>query len=486
MYLKALELENYEKDLYFGVRLLELLNDGGSHKKSDLAAAVGLDARSVQRLLEELNKNYHRFTETDLALFEKKGNHYRLLIADQTMEQNQFLVDLIRHSLSYRVLNLLISGKSRTVKELSEKLFRSESTIRRKLKELNKELLPLQLTIERGKVLFEAPESVVRMYLSVYYWRLFRGKDWPFAPLQHELVGKISQVIQHFFQVSLNPIKEQRLEYLVAAHLLREVQNYSLEQNTASQKTLANDALFQEFYHHIKATMPTYFHKQESIGNLFLNLLTREEYYHAPAITKKIHCLLAKPPFLVMDEVDAMYRLLEKKINDHTTWKKFQSLQAENYLISGHLYHRLFPMIRFNINGKAFWTKITQQQPQLAAFVTEILSDQGGSESILFGRYLSVLRRLPELTAKKVVRIFLQTDLPEFEETILKEDLRRFLLNDFQVVFGETLEDSDLCLTTSLLYEDEDVPTLAITQELRMADYFALLQLLQGFGGKSF
>ena len=49
MYLKALELENYEKDLYFGVRLLELLNDGGSHKKSDLAAAVGLDARSVQR-----------------------------------------------------------------------------------------------------------------------------------------------------------------------------------------------------------------------------------------------------------------------------------------------------------------------------------------------------------------------------------------------------------------------------------------------------
>ena len=118
--------------------------------------------------------------------------------------------------------------------------------------------------------------------------------------------------------------------------------------------------------------------------------------------------------------------------------------------------------------------------------MVEILSDQGGSESILFGRYLSVLRRLPELTTKKVVRIFLQTDLPEFEETILKEDLRRFLMNDFQVVFGETLEDSDLCLTTSLLYEDEAVPTLAITQELRMADYFALLQLLQGFGGKSF
>ena len=85
-----------------------------------------------------------------------------------------------------------------------------------------------------------------------------------------------------------------------------------------------------------------------------------------------------------------------------------------------------------------------------------------------------------------VLRIFLQTDLPEFEETILKEDLRQFLANDFQVVFTEILENSDLCLTTSLLDDDEDVPTLAITQELQMSDYFALLQLLQGFGGKSF
>ena len=143
-------------------------------------------------------------------------------------------------------------------------------------------------------------------------------------------------------------------------------------------------------------------------------------------------------------------------------------------------------MIRFNINGKAFWTMVTRQQPKLAAFVSELLADQGGSESILFGRYLSVLRRLPELTMQPVLRIFLQTDLPEFEETLLKEDLHQFLANDFQVVFAKTLTDSDVCLTTSLIYEDDEVPTLTITQELHMADYFALLRLLQGFGGKSF
>lgn len=485
MYITAQELRNYEKDIYYGVRLLELLDDGKGHKRSDLAKTVGLDARSVKRLLEELSKNYYRFTETDLPLFKKEGNTYRLLIANQIMEQNQFLVDLIRHSLSYRLLHLLIAKNTRTVKELSETLFRSESTIRRKLKELHKEIAPLQLTIQNGEVVFQAPETVVRMYLSVYYWRLFRGKDWPFAPIQHELVETIGREIQSFFQVDLNPIKEQRLEYLVAAHLLREVQNHALEQDSVQQKTVIEDSFFDEFYRQMTPVLPAYFHKKETIGNLFLNLLTREEYYQVPAITQKIHRLLAQEPFSVINEVHARYQVLEKRINDPVAWRTFQSLKAENYLISGHLYHRLFPMLRFNINGKAFWTRITKQQPQLAALVTEILSDQGGSESILFGRYLSVLRRLPELTVQPVVRILLQTDLPEFEETLLKEALRQFLMNDFQVIFSDTLENSDVCLTTNLLYE-EDIPTLAITQELRMADYFALLQLLQGFGGKSF
>ena len=486
MYIKALELKHYEKDVYLSVRVLELMDDGKLYKKSDLAERLKLDVRSVQRLLSELSKLYQRFTETDLPLFEKKGNSYRLIIAAQTMEENQFLVDLIRHSLAYRLLNLLIIENVRTIKELSDKLYRSESTIRRKLKELRKELSPLQLTIQRGEVLFQAPESVVRMYLSVYYWRLFRGKNWPFTLLQHEPIKKISREIQLFFQVELNPIKAQRLEYLVAAHLLREVQQHGLKNASNTQSALNDDPLFNDFARQLRPIMPVYFRKQAPLGNLFLHLLTREEYYRVPTIAEKIHSLLAKAPFFVIHEVEAMYQVLEKKINDSGTWENFQALHAENYLISGHLYHHLFPMIRFNINGKAFWTKVTQQQPKLAAFVSELLADQGGSESILFGRYLSVLRRLPELTVQPVLRIFLQTDLPEFEETLLKEDLHRFLANDFQIVFTESMTVSDVCLTTSLLYEDEEVPTLTITQELRMTDYFALLRLLQGFGGKSF
>ncbi len=54
MYIKALELQHYEKDLYLSVRLLEVMDDDQLYKKSELAEMLKLDVRSVRRLLTEL------------------------------------------------------------------------------------------------------------------------------------------------------------------------------------------------------------------------------------------------------------------------------------------------------------------------------------------------------------------------------------------------------------------------------------------------
>ena len=67
MYIKALELQHYEKDVYLSVRLLEVMDDDQLYKKSELAEMLKLDVRSVQRLLTELSKQYHRFNRNRIA-----------------------------------------------------------------------------------------------------------------------------------------------------------------------------------------------------------------------------------------------------------------------------------------------------------------------------------------------------------------------------------------------------------------------------------
>ncbi|MBU5584186.1 hypothetical protein KQJ29_31605, partial [Enterococcus sp. S181_ASV_20] len=71
-------------------------------------------------------------------------------------------------------------------------------------------------------------------------------------------------------------IKAQRLEYLVAAHLLREVQQHALKKTSSTQSVLNDDPLFNDFARQLRPIMPIYFRKQASLGNLFLHLLTRE------------------------------------------------------------------------------------------------------------------------------------------------------------------------------------------------------------------
>ena len=43
MYIKALELQHYEKDVYLSVRLLEVMDDDQLYKKSELAEMLKLE-----------------------------------------------------------------------------------------------------------------------------------------------------------------------------------------------------------------------------------------------------------------------------------------------------------------------------------------------------------------------------------------------------------------------------------------------------------
>lgn len=479
MYIKAIELENLDRQLFLQTQLLELLAEGAVMTKGALAEKLQLDVRSLQRLMEVLTKNYQAFTETQGSLFIGEQNQIRLKIAGEALEQEQFLLYLIRHTLAFQLTEQLLLGKANRIKDLSQKLFVSQSTIRRKLTEIAPPLAPLEPTMEQGEILFKAPEGLVGMYLSVYYWRLFKGKDWPFNPIQKKLVREISQAIQVFFAIKLNPIKAGRLEYLIGALLLRGAQKNTGELRTKYVVSIIKNDLFQAFYQKIAPLMPPYFQNPPTIANLFLSLLTREEYYQKRQA--EIIALLTPAPFYLVAEKNEVLNHLLPQL---TPEQRNVVAAAENYLLSGHLYNRLFPTIPFNINGKIFWRQLTQQASDTAAFVSQALIKLGPvkEDSVLFGRYLNLLKQLRLDQGLPLLRILLQTDLPEFEEEILKNKLQQFLQHDYCVLFTEEqASDYQLSVTTSLFYDTgkKRVPTLFVTEELEMEDYLQLFTLLR-------
>lgn len=105
--------------------------------------------------------------------------------------------------------------------------------------------------------------------------------------------------------------------------------------------------------------------------------------------------------------------------------------------------------------------------------------------TFLMRRYLTVLktmrvfdRQLPKVT------ILLMTDFPLFEEELLKENLRHFFREEYQLYFlpaDYRGREVDLLLSTSKIHRKPwaDLDYFIVTDELELSDYIRLFDKIK-------
>lgn len=494
MYLTSAELKSFDSELYRKAAVLENLTEGAWQTAASLGRLLNLDTRSISRLLHELEKDYRQFTRSDLPLFDKdKGNGLRLLFADNELEQEQFLIYLIRHTASFRLTEAIVNGELHSLTAFSRAFFISETTAYRKLTEQKKHLAQYGLSLKRGSYQLKGCETAIRMYLSIYYWRLFRGKVWPFPYIQRQMAQDIAEKIMAFFRVDFHAMKKLRLEYLIAASLLREAQHHECPDSRSFAVYLTDNPLFEAFCRKLAPAFPQYHQSRAALGYLFLALLTREEYYQQPEISEAITAFHREKLTPVFQSQQRLEELLLEDLRPEDQRLGAELLQrAHSYLLSGQLFATLFPDLEVNINAKPFWTRTLAQRTELVEWLKEkfaLLAAEYGQEiyapdNMLFRRYLTVLKELAEfLPQLPRLKILLLTDLPLFEEEVLMNDLRHFFKRNYRLEFYRQPEEAacDLCLTTSYLLWplESGLKTLLITQELKIEDYLELAQLFE-------
>ncbi|MGX7162407.1 helix-turn-helix domain-containing protein [Enterococcus massiliensis] len=499
MYLTAEELQEVDHELFRKVSILEILADGQWLTVTGLSRILSIDTRSVGRLIHELTKEYHLFTGSDLALFARdKRLGYRLLFADNELEQEQFLIFMIRKTLSFQLLEEILAEKLHSLQDFSENFYISETTAHRKVTELKKNLARYGLALQRGSYQLIGDEKAVRMYLSIYYWRLFRGKIWPFPQIDRKKVAEAAKAVMAFFGVAFHDMKKRRLEYLIAASLMREAQQHHLPNDEVLTHYLKDNQFFAEFSAKITTHLPLYHRSKKAVGYLYLALLTREEYYQQPAILAELIKDHQRRETRVHLHHQRLTDLILADLGEDPVQGKKLLQQAQGYLLSGHLFAELFPTLELGINATAFWTASVHKHPELIQWVKnkfELVKKETNDpifsmNKMLFRRYLTVLKELSEFMPDlPQLRILLLTDLPLFEEDVLIRDLRHFFKRNYQLIFFRqpAEEDCDLCLTTSYLLWplESGLETLLITQELKIDDYLHLMEVFEAHVEKS-
>ncbi|EOH91411.1 helix-turn-helix domain-containing protein [Enterococcus villorum] len=490
MYLSSKYLKQFDKDLYYKILLLESFEDGEWHTAAQLAQLVKIDARSVAKYLNELSKNYQHFSENRQSLFIKTPRFgYHFYDTLDSIEHERFLIYLVQNTLKYQLLHDIFFEEFHTMYQFAQKKYISESTAHRKINEWKQQLKNYGISLQRGTYIAQGEEEIIRLYLHMTFWQLFRGKVWPFETISQLDVKNIAEQMMAFFNVRLNEIKKRRLEYMLGAFFLRKSQKHYVVLNERKRHLITDNPLFQKFCRWMQPVFPNYFQNEDELGALFLVLMTREEYYTDKKVRKSIfsfHQLSQSPPYTALSEAKKALKvyqvkqgLVEEPLTD----------EAENYLFSSHLFAYLFPEAKETIDGNDsdFMNHLVIENEELKHWLDLFFEMEQSvhhpafqNTSFLMGRYLTVLKTMGAFTPQlPKVKILLMTDFPLFEEQLLVEGLQRFFRNDYQLVFLPTDyrgREVDLLLSTSKVHRKpwSDLEYFIVTGELQLTDYIEL------------
>lgn len=95
--------------------------------------------------------------------------------------------------------------------QFAQKHYISESTAHRKINEWKQQLQTYGIRLQRGTYIAQGEEEIIRLYLHMTFWQLFRGKIWPFETISQMDVKNMAEHIMAFFNVRLNEIKKKTI-----------------------------------------------------------------------------------------------------------------------------------------------------------------------------------------------------------------------------------------------------------------------------------
>lgn len=158
-FLKVEEL--LEKEDRISLQIIrKLLLAGGRLSAEVLPEMLGITAKSTQKYLAQL--------QTPQAHFRLRLQQQVIFEADADFSLEGYTYELIRGSLKYRLLDQLFRKSHWSIQALCIELSASESTVYRKIKELNRSLEEFELEIKQGMI--TGPELQIRYFYFQFYW----------------------------------------------------------------------------------------------------------------------------------------------------------------------------------------------------------------------------------------------------------------------------------------------------------------------------
>ncbi|MCA5011465.1 MULTISPECIES: helix-turn-helix domain-containing protein [unclassified Enterococcus] len=390
--------------------------------------------------------------------------------------------------------DLLILGQV-SIDQFNTQHFVSESSVRRKISQLNKLFLPHSFSIRtsRRQIFLLGDELQIRYYGYIFFWELYKGLVWPFPHIdEHRILEFIDREFKPL--VPLKKISILHWSYIIALNIARFIKNNSVNQtDLPSYSNSLNQALKFEGSSLKRRLMTKFSFSEPETDYLFLLFQTgvrifqidfffdRCINFHKQENTEvyqmfQLYFSTFDPDFSLIGQRDQnLYKYLI--LSTFTTVSLFPNFSTtlSGYDYLGHL----------DDNYPSLHTKIEEKIDQMRCFSSSTLLDNKNFLTIRFCEAYALIGNLTDFDS--VIQIKLETDLPIIMERILSKQLFSILSPFHNIKFIPPTDfvrssEIDLVIASTLLSkvtDSKESPIIFIHPDLQLSDITSIVAALE-------
>lgn len=469
-----------------GVRKLLLLkflyNSEGAVGIEELVFELGLDRRSIYKLIGALN---------DLIQSEK------IVPEIEAMARGQYAfngnkIDYFR--LRGRIVNdeplMNLAKKFLTSQEVDfasfcTENFMSESTLRKYLRNANKLLKPLGLSINirKNKVRILGNEASIRYCLVSFFWRYFQGVSWPFKNVEQETLNRFISSFTHVSE-EISYGKRLQLTYYWAVFIQRaqigcEISKADLP--TYFEVLLTNNEYFKRFSKSFALKYEII--PQEQKFAFFILYIFPESYKYIQNTSETLSILKSEEP----ESYKSIREFIVFVRDKHPDFEIISEKRARfvAMLISGIIFVDTFKDIYFNSSALTIFTYSANNYPHFLPSIKKHIKET--SPQLSENTIKSLTLRYAQAYAAEFsprdfeskLFILLDTDFPLYVDIIMRKRLDHLLSPRFNYEWVSLKEKvvPDLLLATAPTdLRFSNVPKLFINAEVSERDRKNILE----------
>lgn len=276
----------FDNDLKEKIQLINYLTEDNTWMTTEnIVKKIAIEKKTVLKYLTELNNYMDSFNRENnyidkIYIESYKGRGYHICYFSEEVKE-EFLCFLMKDTLILKLLRLLFLENKLNITRASIDLFVSESTIRRKLKKVQPlfKKFNVRIVSKNGIYKLIGEETKVRELGFYLFWRIYKGKYWPFQNINKEKIMNFINKKSEEYGYLLNRQESLKLSFFLSFNLTRYFHNQVVS-SANLDKTIReiNEKIF--YYLNIDKHIQEEFHVPiDEIHFFVLYLQTKEKFY---------------------------------------------------------------------------------------------------------------------------------------------------------------------------------------------------------------